>query len=179
MGKHARGVDKTPTTQDETRPSTIKTVELVKYVPKKELIDKWGRPKAITLEVLRDLKYAFLIGSTNREAALYAGISESTYYLFLQDMEEELKEGFSELVETWKNDMILSARQTMRNATRTPEHAKWLLERRRKDEFAPRTQQEIKQVSDFDDLSDDELEKIANAGRNTSKSPDRNSEAQK
>jgi len=52
----------------------------------------------------------------------------------------------------------------MRVAVSKAEHAKWLLERRRKDEFAPRTQHEVKEVSEFSDLTDDELEKIAAGG---------------
>lgn len=170
--------DKSAKSQDENKPSTIRSDELVQFVPTNEIQDQFGRPRVISLEVLKDLKYAFLIGSTNREACLYAGISERTFYNFLEQLEADKKEDFMQLLEGWKNDMILQARQTMRSSVKTPEHAKWLLERRRKDEFAPRTQQEIKQVSDFDDLSDEELEKIANAGLNTDKSSNRTSKTQ-
>lgn len=170
--------EKTLNNNGDNKPSEITSKGLEKFVPKKEVDNGRGKPTVISLEVLKDLKYAFLIGSTNREAALYAGISEATFYNFINGLEDDLKDEYLELVEGWKNDMILQARQTMRNATKTPEHAKWLLERRRKDEFATRTQNEIKQVSDFDDLSDEELEKIANAGHNASKSSDRTSETQ-
>jgi hypothetical protein len=170
---------KTKKSQDATKASKVTGDELIRFVPTKEINDQFGRPKVISLEVLKDLKYAFLIGCTNREAALYAGISEQTYYNFVNGLDVELNGDFLGLVEAWKNDMILAARQTLRRATSTPEHAKWLLERRRKDEFAPRTQHEIKEVSDFDSLSDEELEKIANAGHTANQGADRTSETQK
>ena len=169
---------KTIKSPDETEQRQASAKQLSRFVPSDNIDDQFGRPTVISLEVLLDLKYAFLIGSTNREAALYAGISESTYYRFLEQMDMEMKQDFSELVEGWKNDMILAARMTMRKATATPEHAKWLLERRRKDEFAPRTQHEVKEVSDFDSLTDEELEKIANAGHTDNQSTNRNSETQ-
>lgn len=177
MAKDKTAEPKTLKSEGDNKPSQITSAELVRFVPKDTIEDQFGRPKVVSVEVLRDLKYAFLIGSTNREASLYAGISEATYYNFIAGLDDDIKTDFLELVEAWKNDMILNARQTMRNATKTPEHAKWLLERRRKDEFATRTQSEIKQVSDFDDLSDEELEKIANAGRSTDKSSDRTGKA--
>lgn len=152
---------KTPKSKPPVPTKQVSSNDLARFVPNADVADKFGRPTKITLQVLQDLKYAFLLGCPNKEAALYAGISESTYYLFLAQMDEQTKTDFSELVEGWKDDMILTARKTMRVAVSKAEHAKWLLERRRKDEFAPRTQHEVKEVSEFDSLSDDELEKIA------------------
>lgn len=155
---------KTKESHQSAEERRVAAKQLNRFVPANIVKDAFGRPSAIDLQTLQDLKYAFLLGCTNKEAALYAGISEQTYYNYVNGLPEDLKADFLGLVEGWKDDMILTARKTMRVAVSKAEHAKWLLERRRKDEFAPRTQHEVKEVSEFSDLSDEELEKIAAGG---------------
>lgn len=45
--------------------------------------------------------------------------------------------------------------------------AQWLLERKKRKEFATRTESEIRQVEAFDNLTDDELKKIADGASAT------------
>lgn len=66
---------------------------------------KWGRNHAMTPEVLERLKQAFSIGCTNKEAASYAEIAESTLQLHIKQTE-----GFREQIEQWKCKPILKAR---------------------------------------------------------------------
>ena len=86
-----------------------------------------GREK----EVLEKLHDAFSIGATNREAALYAEISERTLYEYFDKNPE-----YSQKVRLWKDKPILKARQELvKGLTGNPELALKFLERKRKKEF--------------------------------------------
>ena len=76
-------------------------------------------------EVLRKLEEAFAIGCTNREACLYADITEIMYYNYIK-ARPELTERFTIL----KEKPILKARSTVVKGLDQPEHAKWYLSRK-------------------------------------------------
>lgn len=114
----------------------------------------------IVLETLKDMKTAYLIGANTREACHYAGITEEGYNYWRRHMPKELLEEWNFLVEKWRDDLILQARATIRDSIKNPQDAKWFLERKRKDEFSTRTEQEIKKVDKFSDITDKDLDEM-------------------
>lgn len=99
---------------------------------------KMGRPSVMTDKVLESLRQAYLIGATNEEAAHYADIAPSTLYLYMENNPE-----FSEQIKAWKNQPILKAKQkVVRDIDKDTNTAKWYLERKKKDEFSPRSEVE-------------------------------------
>ena len=93
---------------------------------------KWFDGKEEQL-ILGKLEEAFAIGCTNREACLYSDITEDMFYNYIKQ-NPELTKRFSLL----KEKPILKARHTVVKGLDEPEHAKWYLSRKRKDEFADR-----------------------------------------
>jgi hypothetical protein len=88
----------------------------------------------MTNEVIAKLRQAYLIGATNSEACGYAEIGERTLYDYLEKNPE-----FSQTIENWKNEPILSARKKVTdNIKNDVRVAQWYLERKRKSEFAQR-----------------------------------------
>lgn len=100
------------------------------------LLEKRGRKTVITAGVLRKLEEAFAWDCTDTEACFYAGIGKTALYEYQKDHPE-----FAERKEALKGNPILLARQTVvRNLQRDPDLALKYLERKRKDEFSPRTE---------------------------------------
>lgn len=112
----------------------------------------------ITVEKLHDLKFAFCIGATTAEACSYADMSEFGYRYWLKNMPEDLRLEWKFLVEQWQRDLVLKARHSVFVEMDDPNMAKWYLERKRRDEFATRTEQELKKVEKFSEVSDDDLD---------------------
>lgn len=95
-----------------------------------------GRPTVITPETVRILLDAFSWGANNSEACLLANVSDSVFYQKMKDDED-----FSDKINAAKNLPLLHAKKTVHEAAKTDKQsAQWLLERRRKDEYAPRTE---------------------------------------
>lgn len=92
-----------------------------------------GRPTVMTPEVIAKLEQAFAIGCTDREATFYAGISMDSLYAY-----QLFNPAFSERKAALKEKPVLKARQTLVSSLDDPLHAKWYLERKRKDEFSQR-----------------------------------------
>lgn len=95
--------------------------------------NKVGRPPSVTTKEVSKLEQAFAIGASVKEARNYAKITKSSYYRFLEE-NPEYRERFEEL----RTSPILKALQTLYNDLDDPDSAKWLLERRRKNEYSPR-----------------------------------------
>lgn len=112
----------------------------------------------ITEMTLFAMRSAFLVGSNIKEAMEAAGITRAGYDYWLKRMPNDLKEEWLFLVEKWRNNMVLKARTVICDNLDDPMTSKWYLERKRRDEFATRTEQELKKVEKFRDLSDDDLE---------------------
>lgn len=97
--------------------------------------NKVGRPTVMTPEIINKLEEVFAIGGSDSEACFYADIGMSTLYAYQQD-----HPAFIDRKEALKERPILKARQTIVKALDNPQEAKWYLERKKKLEFAPRTE---------------------------------------
>lgn len=88
------------------------------------------------LEVKLNLEKAFAMGCSDREACIYAGITVDQLYYYTREVNPEFQARKEELKEL----PILKAKATITASLDMPEHAKWYLERKRKKEFASRTE---------------------------------------
>jgi hypothetical protein len=89
------------------------------------------KPQRKTVKVLALLSQAASLGCTNLEACIHAGISEKTYYLWIKNDKK-----LSDELERLKNTVILKARKAIVGSLTDPQHAKWYLERKLKNEFS-------------------------------------------
>lgn len=94
-----------------------------------------GRPTVMTDEVISKLESVFAIGGTDKEACAYADISHQALYDY-----QALNPDFTERKEMLKERPFIKARQTIVKALDNPADAQWFLERKRKSEFAARTE---------------------------------------
>lgn len=132
----------------------INSAQLKKFIYK----DPAQSNNPITTETLMDLKAALSFGATQQEACEYAGITPQGYCRWKREMPtEQMKAEWDFLVAKWQNQMVLKARKTISDNLADPSTSKWYLERKRRDEFATRTEQELKRVEKFSDISDDVL----------------------
>lgn len=67
-----------------------------------------GRPTVITDKVLSELKTAFCMDCTDKEACIFAGISEKTLYNYQNTHPEFLQEK-----QGWKSKVIFEARKAV------------------------------------------------------------------
>lgn len=91
----------------------------------------WKMDEATLLK----LEVAFSIDCTVVEACAYSGISPDTFYRWMKKHPE-----LSDKFEALRLNPILKARQTVVSALGEPEHAKWYLTRKKKDEFSEKTE---------------------------------------
>lgn len=97
------------------------------------------RPTVMTPAVIAKLEEAFAWGCTDREACLWAGIAEPTLYLW-----QEKNPKFIERKEALKDTPILDSRMTVSRAVkRDPDMAMKYLERKKKNEFSTRAENDI------------------------------------
>lgn len=97
-------------------------------------------------EVVRKLEEAFALGCTNLEACLYADISKSTFYAYM-----EKRPDFQDRIDLLRERPILQARNSVIQAMRSDGNlALKFLERKRKAEFS--TQQQIDHTTNGKDL---------------------------
>ena len=96
-----------------------------------------GRPTVFTQEVLQKLDLAYSVDSTDEEACIFANISPSSLYNYQNENPE-----FLERKRLLKQKPILKARINVKEALEDKDirvrldTSKWLLERKRKDEFS-------------------------------------------
>lgn len=123
-----------------------------------------GRKSTMTDEKLQKLRQAFSIGCSDREACVYADVALSTLYNYQNSNPEFIEEKAG-----LKEKPVLLARQVVVKSLEKEDvkTAQWLLERKKRKEFATRTESEIRQVEAFDNLTDDELKKIADGASAT------------
>jgi hypothetical protein len=108
-----------------------------------------GQPPAMTEKVVRALETAFKYDWTVKKACNFAGISTSTYYDFLK-LYPEYAEKFAILRESASDlaqQVIIDDIEHNKN-TNT---AKWWLEKRRSEKFAPRASVDITHTHTVDD----------------------------
>ena len=92
-----------------------------------------SRPTVMTDQVIDNLKQAFLIGATDEEACLAAGICRDTLYEYQKKSQE-----FSDQKKQWKLNPILKAKKVIFDDLKRVSTAKWYLERKAKREFSLR-----------------------------------------
>lgn len=120
-----------------------------------------GRPTVKSEEVVRKIEECAALGSSIEEIAFYVGIHRATLYRWMEE-DQELKDRIEELQER----PILKARQAIVKALDEPEHAKWYLERKRKNEFSQRTEVENNLKSEPLDRLADSIKNIAESIKN-------------
>ena len=97
----------------------------------KKTAKKYGRPTVITRWVLRDLKMAFCVDSTDKEACNLAGISEKTLYNY-----QKSNPDFLQQKQAWKTQIIFKARDELCKALENNPHLAFrYLERKLPKEF--------------------------------------------
>lgn len=94
-----------------------------------------GRPTSMTPEVVLKLEQAFAIDATVEEACSYADIARNTFYEYLKKNPE-----FQDRIDELRQRPVLKARQTIARSLDIPQHAQWYLTRKKKAEFAERTE---------------------------------------
>lgn len=91
-----------------------------------------------TPEALQKLEQAFSMGCSDPEASFYAGISTTTYYEWMKSDPK-----LAERLKALKNKPVLLARQKIvESIMEDVNTAKWYLERKRRDEFAIKIEQD-------------------------------------
>ncbi len=112
-----------------------------------------GRATIMTPEIIAKLEHAFLLGCTDLEACFYANIGKTTLYNY-----QEENPDFVERKELLKNNPIFIARTSVvREMETSGDLALKYLERKLKNEFSTKTEQDI-------NLKDgDILDRIKNA----------------
>lgn len=99
-----------------------------------------GRPSKLTPETIDKLRTAFLMGCSDIEACLYADISKTALYNYQQKNPE-----FVDQKERWKEQLTLKARTVIADALNKKDEntAKWYLERKKRDEFSTKIENEV------------------------------------
>lgn len=94
-----------------------------------------GRPTVMTQKTIDTLEEAFLIGASDAEACLKAGISMATLYNYQNEHPD-----YIERKQELKENLTYRARQVIANKIKDNdgETAKWYLERKKKAEFSTR-----------------------------------------
>lgn len=108
--------------------------------PQPEQKNPVGRPSVRTRDVARKLEEAAEMDATVVEMCLWADISRSTYYEWMQDDPE-----FLDRLESLRSRPILNARRAVTDAIAAGDvdTAFKYLERKKKDEFAPRQEHAV------------------------------------
>lgn len=104
-----------------------------------ENYEKIGRPTKLTPETIDKLRTAFLMGCSDIEACLYADISKTALYNY-----QNKNPDFVDQKEQWKEQLTLKARTVVANALNNKDEntAKWYLERKAKNEFSTKVENE-------------------------------------
>lgn len=100
---------------------------------------KGGRPRKINDDILKKLEQGFMYGFTDVEACLYADISPQTLYNYCKR-----KPKFLERKEELKNRPKLRAKMNIVKSLESNDlkTSKWYLERKSRDEFGIKDQEE-------------------------------------
>ena len=98
-----------------------------------------GRPTVMTSDVVSKLEQAFSMGCSDLEACLFANISKQALY----DYQAKYPE-FADRKAMLKETLILKARTVIANALNNKDEntAKWYLERKAKNEFSTKVENE-------------------------------------
>jgi hypothetical protein len=100
-----------------------------------------ARPTVMTPETIAKLEEAFAWGCTDREACLWANISEDTLYLHQRENPEFIKRK-----ESLKDTVILKSRKSVHDRVikGDVDTSKWVLERKKKDEYSTKVENDLR-----------------------------------
>lgn len=101
-----------------------------------------GRPTIFNEVTLQKLEEGFKIGLTDEECCAYADIAMSSLYNY-QNANPE----FLDKKNKWKKNPIAKAKYTIYKNLKDLKTAQWYLERKCKDEFTARIEQEVKNLT--------------------------------
>lgn len=104
-----------------------------------EELEKRGRKTVMTPEIINKLEQAFSMGCSDLEACLYADIGKTTLYNYQNENPE-----FVERKEKLKEKLVLKARSVIADSLNKQDEntAKWYLERKAKNEFSTKVENE-------------------------------------
>ena len=104
-----------------------------------EELEKRGRKTVMTPEIINRLEQAFSMGCSDLEACLYADIGKTTLYNYQNENPE-----FVERKEKLKEKLVLKARSVIADSLNKQDEntAKWYLERKAKNEFSTKVENE-------------------------------------
>ena len=104
-----------------------------------EELEKRGRKTVMTPEIINKLEQAFSMGCSDLEACLFADIGKTTLYNYQNENPE-----FVERKEKLKEKLVLKARTVIAESLNKQDEntAKWYLERKKKEEFSTKVEQE-------------------------------------
>lgn len=98
--------------------------------------NKVGRPPKLTQETINKLEEAFLVGANDMQACFYAGISDTALYNYQKKHPEYVYRK-----QALKQSLQLRAKHALAASIDSGDvnDAKWLLERKEKDEYSTAT----------------------------------------
>ncbi len=104
-----------------------------------------GRPTVMTEEVLRKLDEAFSNGASDREACFLAGISKTALYEY-----QEVNLDYADRKADLKDMIKYQAKRVIKDKiyARDIDTAKWYVERKVKEEFSLKTENELSTKDD-------------------------------
>lgn len=98
------------------------------------------RPTVMTPEVIAKLEEAFAWGCSDVEACLWADISPAALYVY-QEKNPKFQERKAELKET---PIMLARKSVIKGVKQNPDIALKFLERKKKDEFSTKTENDVR-----------------------------------
>ncbi len=114
---------------------TSKEIVPIATLPKKK--KKTGRPTVMTPDNIRKIEEVAALGGSIAEMAMWCDIHVDTLYAYIKE-----NKYFSDRIEALREKPILQARNTIMADIKSPDTAKWYLERKRKAEFGPKVEVE-------------------------------------
>ena len=117
------------------KPTKKPKAKPAKKTTKRKGKNKGGRPTKVTPAIVKKLEEAFMIGASDSEACLNAGISRTTLHNYQTKHPE-----FVNRKEDLKNQPLYKARVTIEKNLHDPKIAAWYLERKRRAEFATKVE---------------------------------------
>nr|DAM37558.1 MAG TPA: putative terminase small subunit [Caudoviricetes sp.] len=123
-----------------------------------------GPPRKYNSKMHTNIIAAHQRGLNVEEVCHQVGISKDTYYRWLKEYPK-----LTDDINRAKTLLIRKSKELLMKAISDGDisTAKWYLERKARSEFASQSNQTIRLTSSLSELSDEELEKIANASRNS------------
>jgi len=143
--------------QEKTKAKKPKKKQKRRYVPTGNPI---GRPCTITAEQIAKLEHAYLMDANDQEAAFYAGITKDALHRYhvkhpeFRERSKQLRQNVRFRSKVLVGESILKMKDVG--------DAKWYLERRAKDEFSTKVEQDLNATHRhvIEELPDEDLDAL-------------------